>query len=250
MNDPVVTIRETEFGNLYTKIRDIRESDLKIINNFPDELSLDDCDKDSYISSFFEISIFCEFIEESLLNFNKESGWKKSGYRVFNKSSFYSDYKSFDWRGCRTISGKVSKFNRNVVEAIDKVMSNYERKIKDGISNVNKGLESVIKAKNDSTFRSAKKTYLNISQYDKNWLNKIDDPDSISKLDSLKEEYKSTKERISNLEEEIRIRRVEEVKKSLQSDDCKKDPKIVEFLLNEMNDKSALANSCFDPFYR
>ena len=240
MNDPVVTIKETDFGNLYTKVRDIKSSDFKIKNDLPYELNINDYTEDSYIYPCFEMRIKGDILEESLIIFNEKSSWRSSAGKPRNTFTFYSDYINFDWRGCRNIAGKVSKYNRHIVKGITKVMKDYEKFIQDGIININYQFKTFIENENQKTLRKAKGTYLNIKSYDKKWLEEVDDPNNTSNLEILKKEYESIKEKISNLEEEIRIRRVEQVKESFQKNDCKQDPEIVEFLIKKMDDKKAL----------
>ena len=77
MNDPIVTIRETDFGNLYTILRDVKKSDFEIVNSFPDELSVDDYTEDSYIYSAFDVALKGRITEDSLIDFKEKSKWRK-----------------------------------------------------------------------------------------------------------------------------------------------------------------------------
>jgi hypothetical protein len=221
----MIEITQTPYGNLYKKTRDIVESDIKTEVVEPKEIYIEDFSDKWEVPTLVEGKIICTIVNQNLRDFIDESKWMRQyGGDPSYVTNFAREYDYINYRGCRGIAGRVKRFNKEVNRVWDSIVSCSTEKIEDGIIELNSRLDKFIESKNKETTNKACTQYTTLRLYQKEWLDKVDDPQLMTELEQAEKAYREASNKLSQLKEAVRKNRAESAKKNVVSPS---DPKYV-----------------------
>jgi hypothetical protein len=245
----MITTIETPYGNLYERTRDVVKDDVTVSVNEP-TLLLEAAYKKGGVKEFTNVPTYvCMDILFTIVNDELKELWDKPlwfsnrGQGKY-RGAFYQSFEHLTWKGCRSTAGKVRKYNREVQKCLNVCVHN---EIEKGLEKLTKTFDKYINLNNKDVVKRATISCCDISNYSKEWLDQVDDENSVKHIEGLYADQKSINEKIKTWEEKVRLNRIEAIKTQIKDQNFP--DQLVSSVVNGLDDPQSLKiNTMFGRF--